>query len=417
MAGYILKIVIENTHPPVWRRVMVPEKITFGDLHDIIQILFDWDGYHMHGYVTSDNIQIEQDTGEESFWKYGDYNENEVTIDPFFRKYKWIRYTYDFGDEWRHKILIEKIDESYQERDVVLMKYKGDNFMEDCGGLWEADESTRSEFDPEQTRKRLEALSPIAVRNLKEPDLSVSETDKLREVYEQFKKIVLEAEKASPKEVSLIAQKVDTWKRFCEDPGQRKFEIIAPKYTQKELLQALNTTETADYCKYLQIPVRVSDSREDKVTAVVKMLQAHPEYLLYVFLPEEYDELCKLLEFPCGTIAKNTWQKDSVIKAFEVGLCDFQNDTEKRKLSFALELKPLLKKITAKLKKDTYRNLEKFDKNMLALLQVYGMLELESLYRIYCMLYDKEQDKTEFFRCVYWHGSFNQLFRTSYLND
>ena len=191
MAGYILKIVIENTHPPVWRRVMVPEKITFGDLHDIIQILFDWDGYHMHGYVTSDNIQIEQDTGEESFWKYGDYNENDVTNDPFFRKYKWIRYTYDFGDEWRHKILIEKIDESYQERDVVLMKYKGDNFMEDCGGLWEADESTRSEFDQEQTRKRLEALSPIEVRNLKEPDFSVSETDKLREVYEQFKKIVL----------------------------------------------------------------------------------------------------------------------------------------------------------------------------------------------------------------------------------
>ena len=43
MAGYVLKIVLENTHPPVWRRVMIPEKITFEDLHKIIQILFDWD--------------------------------------------------------------------------------------------------------------------------------------------------------------------------------------------------------------------------------------------------------------------------------------------------------------------------------------------------------------------------------------
>ena len=36
MAGYVLKITIENTHPPVWRRVVIPEKITFEDLHEII---------------------------------------------------------------------------------------------------------------------------------------------------------------------------------------------------------------------------------------------------------------------------------------------------------------------------------------------------------------------------------------------
>lgn len=48
MAGYILKITLENTHPPIWRRVVVPEKITFRDLHDIIQILFGWYGYHLH---------------------------------------------------------------------------------------------------------------------------------------------------------------------------------------------------------------------------------------------------------------------------------------------------------------------------------------------------------------------------------
>ena len=37
MAGYILKIMLEGTHPPVWRRVLVPEKITFADLHQVIQ--------------------------------------------------------------------------------------------------------------------------------------------------------------------------------------------------------------------------------------------------------------------------------------------------------------------------------------------------------------------------------------------
>lgn len=47
MAGYICKIVMENTHPPVWRRVLIPDKITFEELHEIIQILFGWDNEHL----------------------------------------------------------------------------------------------------------------------------------------------------------------------------------------------------------------------------------------------------------------------------------------------------------------------------------------------------------------------------------
>ena len=38
------------------------------------------------------------------------YDEKSVAIDEFFNNYKWIRYTYDFGDDWRHKINIEKYD-------------------------------------------------------------------------------------------------------------------------------------------------------------------------------------------------------------------------------------------------------------------------------------------------------------------
>ncbi|CUN84691.1 plasmid pRiA4b ORF-3 family protein [Anaerostipes hadrus] len=29
MPGYTCKIVIEDTHPPVWRRVIIPDQITF----------------------------------------------------------------------------------------------------------------------------------------------------------------------------------------------------------------------------------------------------------------------------------------------------------------------------------------------------------------------------------------------------
>ena len=51
------------------------------------------------------------------------------------------------------------------------------------------------------------------------------------------------------------------------------------------------------------------------------------------------------------------------------------------------------------------------------MLRVYGMLELEDAYKIYCTLYDKNQDKTEFYRYVYWYGSFNCIFKTAYTGD
>lgn len=415
MAGYVLKIVMEDTHPPVWRRVLVPEKITFGDLHEIIQILFDWDGYHMHDFrIPGDDILIEQDVEEDNFWDYESYKEDETLVDPFFRKYKWVRYTYDFGDDWRHKIMIEKIDETYQERDVVLMKYKGDNFMEDSGGIYFADESSRSAFDPDETKARLENLSPLSIRDLEEPKLLIKPKDYLKELYEQFKNMPLKVERGKiKKQDSLMTRKIDKWEEFCESTNREKLEITETPYSQEELLQALDGQEASDYCKYLQIPVKTSDSKDDKIHAVAQMLQSHPEYLLYTFTEEEFEVLHKLMKSQLEKFPQNDCQEDTVTKAIGIGLCDFGQG----KLSFAPECDALLGKITSKLRKDTYRKIRKFDERMMALLQVYGMADLESFYKIYCQLYEEKQDKTEFFRYIYWYGSFNCIFNTSYTDD
>ena len=57
MAGYICKIVFENTHPPVWRRIIIPDRITFQELHEIIQVLFSWENDHLHEFeVPGDNF-------------------------------------------------------------------------------------------------------------------------------------------------------------------------------------------------------------------------------------------------------------------------------------------------------------------------------------------------------------------------
>ena len=92
MAGYVCKIVIEGTYPPVWRRVVIPDKITFRELHEMIQILFAWSDAHPHEFrILEDRIWI--DGVNDSWGKH--YSESVTLIDSFFRNYKWIRYTYD----------------------------------------------------------------------------------------------------------------------------------------------------------------------------------------------------------------------------------------------------------------------------------------------------------------------------------
>jgi hypothetical protein len=45
-----LKITLRGTKPPIWRRVLVENTITFDALHDIIQITMGWTNNHLHEF-------------------------------------------------------------------------------------------------------------------------------------------------------------------------------------------------------------------------------------------------------------------------------------------------------------------------------------------------------------------------------
>lgn len=155
MAGYIVKVTLEDTHPPVWRRLVLPDGITFYDLHRVLQAAFEWDDCHLHDFQTSDgNITISlpeaRTSGEE-------LPEKSTTVDDFLKSCKWIRYTYDFGDDWRHKIVFEKEDPAYDKRYAAVVKAKGDSFIEDG---WDEDGCIeRIPFSMEDVNAALERMS------------------------------------------------------------------------------------------------------------------------------------------------------------------------------------------------------------------------------------------------------------------
>jgi hypothetical protein len=137
MKGYQLKITIKGSKPPIWRRVVVPEQITFCQLHQAIQGAFGWCDYHLHKFEFKKPGLLIRETWEEDDLAESrgcDVLEEGTQIGTLITENPRFIYTYDFGDTWEHQILMEK-EVEYEYSYPQVLKYKGDNIPEDCGGI------------------------------------------------------------------------------------------------------------------------------------------------------------------------------------------------------------------------------------------------------------------------------------------
>ena len=86
-------------------------------------------------------------------------SEKNTIIDEFIHDYKWIRYTYDFGDDWRHKIVLEEEVADYDKRYATILKAKGNGFEEDSGGIWYDDEEDEEDEEYDKAPDNSNACS------------------------------------------------------------------------------------------------------------------------------------------------------------------------------------------------------------------------------------------------------------------
>jgi len=133
-AVYQIKVMLEDSHPPIWRRLLVPDDITLADLHDIIQVAMGWENYHLHQFIVKGEYYGEPhpDYGFEM------HDERKVTLRQIAPREGFkFRYEYDFGDSWLHQILVEKILPPEPGQFYPLcIKGKRACPPEDVGGIW-----------------------------------------------------------------------------------------------------------------------------------------------------------------------------------------------------------------------------------------------------------------------------------------
>lgn len=121
---YQLKISIKGAKPPIWRRILVKPTITFKELHQNIQDIFDWDDSHLYMF-----------RGKKNDYEDGESHKHSIKTELSDIKDKII-YTYDFGDNWKHEIILEKIlalDETIDYPKCTGGKRAAP--LEDCGGI------------------------------------------------------------------------------------------------------------------------------------------------------------------------------------------------------------------------------------------------------------------------------------------
>jgi len=155
---YQFKISLEEISPKIWRRIQVPAKYTFWDLHVAIQDAMGWYDKHLHVFrIKRKHGQKIVHIGIPDDMKYEDTPE----IHPGWEVSMWAHfndlgveaiYEYDFGDSWIHKVLLEG----------YLIKKKGIKYPrciegaracppEDCGGIFGYSELLETLSNPKRS--------------------------------------------------------------------------------------------------------------------------------------------------------------------------------------------------------------------------------------------------------------------------
>lgn len=105
---YQLHVTLEDIEPLIWRRLWVPSTVSLVKLDRVIQACMGWTNSHLHEFQIADK-------------RYGylcdDWDQDEHLIDErrltigglLGTTVRAFGYLYDFGDNWRHIVVVEKL--------------------------------------------------------------------------------------------------------------------------------------------------------------------------------------------------------------------------------------------------------------------------------------------------------------------
>lgn len=103
---YQLKVTLQGSKPSIWRRILVPASMNLLKLHHTLQIVMGWQDEHLHEFIHKKRRYGIPDVGYDD----GTIDELEIPLGELLKKEgDALVYLYDFGDGWRHEVMLEKV--------------------------------------------------------------------------------------------------------------------------------------------------------------------------------------------------------------------------------------------------------------------------------------------------------------------
>ena len=128
---FLLRVCLLDIQPEISRRFLIASRVTLGQLHSVLQGVMGWMDMHLHAFqvggIGYSDPRFDLDQHLDEF---------DITCEEAFPQVESaIRYDYDFGDCWRHEVVLEHSWPTLlSDRRAVCFEGEGACPPEDCGG-------------------------------------------------------------------------------------------------------------------------------------------------------------------------------------------------------------------------------------------------------------------------------------------
>jgi Plasmid pRiA4b ORF-3-like protein len=103
-----LKITLTGITPPLWRRIQVSGSMKLCCLHSAIHVAMGWTDSHLHQFEKGG-----KNWGVPEWDEFKEFDlideRRKLLVNVLKSEDDSMTYQYDFGDDWQHKVTLEKI--------------------------------------------------------------------------------------------------------------------------------------------------------------------------------------------------------------------------------------------------------------------------------------------------------------------
>jgi hypothetical protein len=156
---FTLHVELKGITPPIWRDLVVGGDISLAKLHHYLQAAMGWTDSHLHAFYLNDKMygDLKQDPDGELEM----LDERKIILKRHLEQGSEFIYQYDFGDNWKHRIVVTNVIDDAAEPLGVACVEKGQRACppEDVGGSGEYQqfiECIQNDRNSEESKQLLE---------------------------------------------------------------------------------------------------------------------------------------------------------------------------------------------------------------------------------------------------------------------